>query len=130
MDTGFAIRIPVHMFDKIIKVNKCRKYCKPKTMTELQAYLRDDYGMDLSFEEVENLVTYADKYLRTASLNSLVNDAECETELMDFVAADTCLEDEVMQSIISEEISKALDTLSEKEHAVISMRYGLEEITL
>ena len=127
MDQGYMIRIPVHMFDKVIKVNNCRKVFQTRTMTELQYHLNADFGMDMKLEDVETLVSYADKYLRTASLNTIINDSEGgDTELMDFIAADNSLENEVMQDALSEEICKALCTLTEREHAVISMRYGLE----
>lgn len=127
MNEGFGVRLPVHMFDQVILVNKCRKMHQGATMSELQFFVNNDFGKNYSFEDIQNLITYADKYLNTTSLNKVVNDAEGgDTEIMDFIPAEESVEDIVFQSIISDEIIDLLNTLSEREHAVISMRFGLE----
>lgn len=127
MNEGFGIRLPVHMFDQVILVNKCRKMHQGATMSELQFYVNNDFGKNYSFEDIQNLITYADKYLNTTSLNKVVNDAEgSDTEIMDFIPAKESVEDIVLQSIVSDEIIDLLNTLPEREHAVISMRFGLE----
>lgn len=127
MNDGFDVRLPVHMFEQVIRVNKCRKLHGAASISELQKYVNEDYNANYSYEEVQNLVMYADKYLNTTSLNKVVNDADGgDTEIIDFVASEQSVEDQVLDTIISEEISKLLDTLSEREHAVISMRFGLE----
>ena len=96
-------------------------------MSELQFFVNNDFGKNYSFEDIQNLITYADKYLNTTSLNKVVNDAEGgDTEIMDFIPAEESVEDIVFQSIISDEIIDLLNTLSEREHAVLSMRFGLE----
>ncbi|SEQ69785.1 sigma-70 family RNA polymerase sigma factor [Butyrivibrio sp. TB] len=114
-------------FEQVIRVNKCRKLHDVTSISDLQQFVNEDYNADYSYEEIQNLVMYADKYLNTASLNKVVNDADGgDTEILDFVASEQSVEDQVMDTIISEEISKLLGTLSDREHAVISMRFGLE----
>ena len=45
---------------------------------------------------------------------------------MDFIAAKQTVEEQVMEKIVSEELVKVVATLPEKEHKIISMRFGLE----
>lgn len=127
MNDGYGMRLPVHMFEQVIRVNKCRKIHGANTIHELMEYVNSDYDTDYSYEDIQKLVMYADQYLNTTSLNKIANqDADADTEIIDFVAARENVEDEVMCGVVAEEISKALESLSDKEHAVISMRFGLE----
>ena len=127
MNDGYGMRLPVHMFEQVIRVNKCRKLHGANTIHELMEYVNSDYDTDYSYEDIQKLVMYADQYLNTTSLNKIANqDADADTEIIDFVAARDNVEDEVMSNVVAEEISKALESLSDKEHAVISMRFGLE----
>ncbi|SHH93134.1 RNA polymerase primary sigma factor [Butyrivibrio fibrisolvens DSM 3071] len=127
MNDGYGMRLPVHMFEQVIRVNKCRKLHGANTIHELMEYVNSDYDTDYSYEDIQRLVMYADQYLNTTSLNKIANqDADADTEIIDFVAARDNVEDEVMSNVVAEEISKALESLSDKEHAVISMRFGLE----
>ena len=68
MNDGFDVRLPVHMFEQVIRVNKCRKLHGAASISELQKYVNEDYNANYSYEEVQNLVMYADKYLNTTSL--------------------------------------------------------------
>lgn len=127
MNEGFDIRLPVHMFEQVILINKCRRAHNAVTYSELQHFVNKDYGKDYSIEDIQKLVMYADEYLNTTSLNKIVNDSEGgDTEIIDFVAAQDSVEDQVIDSLISEEIINVLNTLSDKEHSIISMRFGLE----
>ncbi|WP_051217052.1 sigma-70 family RNA polymerase sigma factor [Butyrivibrio fibrisolvens] len=127
MNDGYAMRIPVHVFEQVIKVNKCRKLHGANSVAELMEYVNHDYDADYSYEDIRKFVMYADQYLNTTSLNKIANDdADADTEIIDFVAASDNVEDQVMSDIVAEEISKILEILSDREHAVISMRFGLE----
>ncbi len=127
MDQGFGVRLPVHMFEQVILVNKCRKLHPEASMTELHYFVNNDFGKDYSFQEIQDLLMYGDKYLNTTSLNKVINDSEGgDTEIMDFIPSEESVEDQVIETLISEEIINMLNTLSEREHAVISMRFGLE----
>lgn len=127
MNDGYAIRIPVNVFEQVIRVNKCRKRHRATSISELMEYVNHDYEAHYSYEEIRKLVMYADQYLNTTSLNKIANnDVDADTEIIDFVSARDNVEDQVMSDIVVEEISKVLDTLSDRERAVISMRFGLE----
>ena len=127
INEGYSMRLPVHVFEQVIRINKCRKLHGASSISDLREYVNEDYETNYSYEEIKNLVMYADMYLHTSSLNKVINDSDGgDTEIMDFIPAKDNVEDQIVEKIVSEEISKLLDTLSEKEHTVISMRFGLE----
>lgn len=125
MNNGYGMRLPVHMFEQVIRVNKVRKALRHATVSDIQEKLLEDYGREYTIEQVRQLLTYADKYLNTTSLNKVVGDEDGDTEIMDFIPSVTYVEDEVMENVIHDEIEKALASLSEKESNVINLRYGL-----
>ena len=127
MDQGFGIRLPVHLFEQVVLVNRCRRQHPEASVEKLRFFLIRDYGKEYSSQEIQNLLMYGEKYLNTTSLNKVINDADGgDTEIMDFIPAGDCVEEQAMGSLLSEEIVKLLNTLTEREHAVLSMRFGLE----
>ena len=125
MDNGYGMRLPVHVFEQVIRVNKVRKMLNGGTPEDIKNLLNSDFGKQYSVEEVEKLLMYGDQYLNTASLNKFVGNDDGDTELMDFIPFEINVEDEVMERAASEEIEKVLATLSEKENRIIHMRFGL-----
>lgn len=125
MDNGYGMRLPVHVFEQVIRVNKVRKMLNGGTPEDIKNMLNSDFGKHYSVEEVEKLLMYGDQYLNTTSLNKVVGKDDGETELMEFIPHDVNVEDEVMENIMCEEIEKVLATLSEKESRIIHMRFGL-----
>lgn len=125
MDTGYSLRLPVHVFDKVIKVNKARKALRGGTPEEIRKYLLSEYGTDFATEEICQLIKYGDKYLNTASLNKVVGEDDGDAELIDFIPDEKSVEEEVVNRITSEEIEGVLSTLTEKESRILRMRFGL-----
>lgn len=125
MDNGYGMRLPVHVFEQVIKVNKVRKMLNGGTAESIAEILNSDFGKNYTIEEVERLIMYGDQYLNTASLNKYVGNDEDGTELMSLIPLEVNVEDEVMDKIAAEEIEKVLSTLSEKENKIIHMRFGL-----
>jgi len=126
MNNGYGMRLPVHIFEQVIKVNKVRKALRNGTISDIQERLFEDYGREYTLEQVQQLLTYADKYLNTTSLNKVIGDEDGNSEIMDFIPSVTYVEDEVMENVVRDEIEKALTTtLSDKENKIIHMRYGL-----
>ncbi len=127
MNNGYDVRLPIHIFEKVIKINKCRKMHRISSIAELCECVNRDYGTNYSVNEIAELHKYEDQYLNCASLNSVVKNGEGDgDELMDFIAAKQTVEEQVMEKIVSEELVKVVATLPEKEHKIISMRFGLE----
>ena len=126
MNNGYGMRLPVHMFEQVILVNRCRNALKGGTLIELVDMLNNNYGKAYTSEQVSKLLVYADKYLSTTSLNKVVGENEGDTELIEFIVDDYSVEDEAMDTILHEEIEMVLDTLTERESDIIHLRYGLD----
>ena len=121
---GRAIRIPVHLFDAISKMNRC-------TLT-----LRNQLCREPTDEEIaEELGTTAERvrYLRMVLLEPLSLNAECgedeEYTLLDLVASETAEDPETLtfNELRRERIQTALNTLTPREKLVITMRFGLDD---
>lgn len=133
MDTGYMIRLPVHMFEKLIKLNNCRKRHTSASFDELLEYMKTEGGLDLSSEQLMQLLVYSDMYTSTASLNDVVGDDE-ETEKIEFIP-DPAMNTEEMaiNDRLREDLKKAISTLTQREQKIIDLRFGLttgKEMTL
>lgn len=123
IETGYVIRIPVHKFDKMIKVLNCQKQNIDASTAELSCILGDMYE-----DEVIELLIISENYLNTTSLNSLVGEDQ-STELADILpfVPEMTLEDEIMFSSLQTEICKVLHTLTAKEQRILELRFGIED---
>lgn len=122
VDLGFTIRIPVHMVDTIVKVNKIIAGNESLTKDEL-TNLMEEYG--ISKEKFEQAM-YLKKYLISpGSLNVLVGE-EADSELGNFLEdKEYELEKEVEMILLKGEIITTLNSLSPKEEKVLELRFGL-----
>ena len=125
MNNGYFMRLPVHIFEKIIRINRVRKSLRNPTVSDIQLKLRANYGIDYSLEELRKLLMYADQYLKTSSLNKVIGQDDKDTEIIEFIPSTVNVEDEVMQTVMAEEIDKVLSTLTDRESTIIRMRYGI-----
>jgi len=123
-DQARTIRIPVHMVETI---NKLRKV----TRTLLQKSGRKPTEEEISkksgipIEKVREIVRVA---LLPVSLETPVGDDDA-SRLSDFVA-DTGAEvpeDHVEQDLLREDLKEMLTSLTEREHMVLRLRFGLDD---
>lgn len=125
MDKGFAIRLPVHLFEQINKINKY------EILSIEQGWDRERFYREVSEEtgfdefKIRNCLRLRDHYLHYASLNSTIGEEET-TELFEMIESDDIsVEDEVMHSTEREMLlSIAESILKPREFQVIQMRYG------
>ena len=127
------IRIPVHVFEKIIRVNNCRKRHSTASLDQLLEYLQYEDQMELSLGQLEKLIAYSDIYLNTSSLNDVVGE-EGDTEIIEFIP-DERLDTEsiVLGECLKKDLKEVLSSLSDRERNVLDMRFGLSsgsEMTL
>ena len=128
MDNGFAIRIPVHMMERISKVAAASSRLNTEGVQLLdQIHI---IAQELSYTEdiVTECLILKQNYLSYVSLDSPVGE-DNETMLGDFIPIE---EDETVESIIMgealrQELSKILTTLSAREQEVIKLRMGWED---
>jgi RNA polymerase primary sigma factor len=122
-DKSRSIRIPVHMVEKLNRVNYC------------QRQLVQDLGREPTVEEVATELGWTVGDVREVtrfgqapvSLEKPVGDGD-ETELVDLVRDEDAAEpfDEASLNLRSEGIRKVLEGLPERERALLTMRYGLD----
>lgn len=123
VDTGFIIRVPVHKFEKMMKLFHCQRLNPDATAEELSKLLDG-----ISVQEIYELRVISENYINTTSLNVLVGEDE-SSELADFIPSDSeiSLEDEVAGIILKENIARVLTTLKTRERNVLELRFGLTD---
>ena len=125
MNTGYTIRIPVHAFDQIIRINNCRRRHPEATLDELIEYLSTENEITISKENLIKLIEISDLYMNTSSLNDVVGE-DGDSEVQDFCADQSPSVEEIVEdNFLKEDIEKALSSLTPRERQVIEMRFAL-----
>ena len=123
-DQARTIRIPVHMVESINKVKRVQRQMqqdleREPTVEELA------HSADLPIERVREILRISQDPL---SLDSPVGD-EQDSNLGDFIEDDRVIAplDAVTRQLLAEAVADALTELSEREQAVVRMRFGLDD---
>ena len=122
-----TIRVPVYVHERITKLKRIQKDLYAKNIIITEEKLAKE--MDLTVQQIRELLYLAQDIV---SLNQyLTTDEDNQTELGDFVADSTVLqpEENILRIDMHNQITLALQSLSEKERQVIVMYYGLETNT-
>ncbi|MDR1700577.1 MAG: RNA polymerase sigma factor RpoD/SigA [Lachnoclostridium sp.] len=124
VDTGFTVRLPVHLYEKIIRILRYRKE-KPDATIEELSEIAATHGFEYSTQDISTFLAYGENYLNTASLNVLVGEDK-DIELQDFLPNDNeeSVEDTVIRERLRREIDDAISGLKPREREVIILRFG------
>ena len=123
-DTGRTIRVPVHMVETINKTLRM-------TRTLLQELGREPTPEEVA-ERLNVPVSRVREVLKISrdpvSLDTPIGE-EDDSHLGDFIEDDTVLSpaDSAAFSMLREELSTALESLTERERQVVRLRFGLED---
>lgn len=122
-DQSRTIRIPVHMVETMAKYKQVSRRLS-------QDFGRDPMPEEIATEmgvEVEKIYQIEKISQDTISLELPIGDDDDRSRLSDFIADDkmTSPDQEVSHSILTDQITEILDTLSEKERKILEMRHGL-----
>ena len=123
-DTGRTIRVPVHM---VVTINKTLRM----TRTLLQELGREPTPEEVA-ERLNVPVSRVREVLKISrdpvSLDTPIGE-EDDSHLGDFIEDDTVLSpaDSATFSMLREELSTALESLTERERQVVRLRFGLED---
>lgn len=122
-DHGKNVRLPVRMHDAIRGIKKYSASLADEIgRTPTREELADNLGIPV--EKVEEILRAG---LAETSLNTRIGD-DHDTELGDLLASkDTAPEEEAVQIKRNEEIRELLDGLTERERAVMGLRYGIDD---
>ncbi len=125
-DQSRTIRIPVHMVEQINKITRTRRDLLQGLGREpTEEELGEELG--ITVEKVQEVLSYARE---PVSLEVTVGD-EADSSLGDFIEdADSPPPfDVVARGVLQDRLHAALNDLSEKEQAVVALRYGLADGT-
>ena len=123
-DTGRTIRVPVHMVETINKTLRM-------TRTLLQEFGREPTPEEVA-ERLNVPVSRVREVLKISrdpvSLDTPIGE-EDDSHLGDFIEDDTALSpaDSAAFSMLREELSTALESLTDRERQVVRLRFGLED---
>lgn len=125
-DTGFTIRLPVHMFERIFRVVKIKNLQPNLDNISLTKKINELYPNNyITVEQVKEALKYAEIYLNTISLNIAIGEEE-ESELIEFIQDETNPNpyERLEISNVQENLKKTIFTLQPREILVVLMRYG------
>ena len=123
-DKGHTIRLPVHMVEKVNRIRTTQRSITQELGREpTTGELAERLGIP-----PEQLAEIMSSAQNPASLETPVGE-EADSNLGDFIADDSTVtpEDNAEQVMLSEQLSKAMEGLSEREREVLMMRYGFGE---
>lgn len=125
-DFGFMIRIPVHMMERIIKITKLENKYDISGVDDKTIIKQIAEDLEISEDEVRSAITYKKRYLNITSLNTPTSEKD-DTEIVDFIADDESesIEEMVESMILSDDLNKAMSTLSDKEQKILKYRFGM-----
>jgi RNA polymerase primary sigma factor len=122
-DQSRTIRIPVHMVETMAKYKQVSRRLA-------QDLGRDPMPEEIATEmniEVEKVYQIEKISQDTISLELPIGDDDDRSRLSDFISDDKIVspDQEVAHSILADQITEILDSLSEKERKILEMRHGL-----
>lgn len=122
-DQSRTIRIPVHMVETMAKYKQIsRRLAQDLGRDPMPEEIATEMGV-----EVEKVYQIEKISQDTISLELPIGDDDDRSRLSDFIADDKIIspDQEVSHSILTDQITEILDTLSEKERKILEMRHGL-----
>lgn len=127
IDTGFVVRIPVHMVEKILRATKLDQNFQMQGVTVRERLDLIAAEMSTTADEVRNFFRLRDVYLNMISLDLPVGE-DNDTPLADFIPdKDNPLEDTVEILLLREQLDEVLGTLTPREREILELRYGLAD---
>ena len=123
-DQARTIRIPVHMVETINKVKKVSSQLLHKNGHEPSAE-EIAAELDMSVDKVREIMRVAQE---PVSLETPIGEEE-DSHLGDFIQDDDAPapQDAASHTLLKEQLSEVLDTLTPREEKVLRLRFGLED---
>ena len=128
IDTGFTIRLPVHLFEKIRKARALdsKFYKQGKNKSERLKLIAEE--MNLTLEGARKLFALYNAFINIKSLDEPIGEDD-DTARLDFVPTENqeSVEDVITKLELREKLDELLETLTERERAVLKLRFGFED---
>jgi RNA polymerase primary sigma factor len=136
-DTGFTIRLPVHVIEDILKLKKVERELELEGIPIEMNIICEK--LNISVEKYEELKKIENQFLIIPSLNTYVSNEDNDTELIDFISNESTYifssENDNYQDPLNKLIDKemkekiyyVLNSLKEREKGIIIERFGLND---
>lgn len=127
-DTGFLIRLPVHMMEKVNRIANLESKYLSQGIDYFECIDKISRELSMPKEYVEYCRLLKVNYLSTSSLNSPIGEEE-SSELIEFVPCEEekSVEDIVMMGNLRESLEEVLLTLTVREQRVLRLRFGMDD---
>lgn len=128
MDNGYAIRIPVHMMERINKVLHLDNVYDREGLALNERIEAISNELGISYENVRECLIIKNNYLSYASLNAPIGEDEA-SELGEILPQDDelSIEEIVSEKFLREELERVLNTLTDREQTILRLRYGMDD---
>lgn len=128
MDNGYAIRIPVHMMERINKVLHLDNVYDREGLALNERIEAISNELGISYENVRECLIIKNNYLSYASLNAPIGEEEA-SELGEILPQDDelSIEEIVSEKFLREELERVLNTLTDREQTILILRYGMDD---
>lgn len=126
MENGYAIRIPVHMVEKVSKVAKAESLYMGLSRNERMKKISEKLSM--TEKAVKECLILRRNYLGYVSLDAPIGDEE-DVQLGDRVLEEDApsVEDIIIEKELRTNLENAISTLTTREQMVLRLRYGLDD---
>jgi len=122
-DQSRLVRLPVHMYETVNRIKKYENSFNNKNF-RMPTYEEIAEEFNLTIEEVRNVKKSAEE---TVSLETPIGQ-EQDSSLMDFLADETNMEEDVIKSLDCETLNRLLNSkLTVRERFVIERRFGIKD---
>lgn len=124
-DTGYTVRIPVHMMDRINKVLFYKSKYPLMDVFELSSTMNMD-GLTLTPKQIKVCLETVEKFTWLKSLNEEIRGDSENTELVELIEDENnaSLEEQVSSVELKKVIGKILLTLPARESQILKKYYG------
>lgn len=137
VDTGFTVRVPFHLVERIIKITKLeQQQMLGGSQIDSEAVCRK---LNITHEQYLEAKSVEEHFLKSASLNAVISEDDDSTQLLDFITADhlkimgyhgeeyTDPYWMIERNSLRERLWEILGQLKPKEREVIIWRFGLRD---
>lgn len=127
-DTGYTIRVPVHMYEKVNKFRRAIREIEAINISKRQLKKEIIKITGFSYDELEEVLRVAEYILNPTSLNITVGESK-DTELIELVEVEDNFDpvDVTIEEELKRDLSNVLDTLTVRESDIIRLRFGLND---
>ena len=128
MDNGYAIRIPVHMMEKINKVVMCHNKLTGEGVPPHERILQISSQLEYSVDDVRECLKLKQNFLGYTSLDVPIGE-DSDSELGDFIPVEEeySVEQMAFSKALRHEMENVLMTLPPRERDILKLRFGWDD---